>query len=52
MPLITRNVVRTKNLDADLKKKYPRVFWICTGISFGLHMIVAVVYPTFDISAA
>lgn len=44
-------IVRRKNPAADLKRKYPRVFWTCTAVSFGLHILLAVLYPEFDISA-
>lgn len=44
-------MVRGKNPAVDLKMKYPKVFWTCTGISTFLHVMVAVIFPTFDISA-
>ncbi len=44
-------MVRGKNPAVDLKKKFPKVFWTCTGISVFLHAMMAVIFPTFDISA-
>lgn len=46
-----KNIVRTKNPEADLKRQYPRVFWTCTGISIAIHAILAVLFPTFEIKA-
>ncbi len=45
-------IVRGKNPEVDLKLKYRKVFWICTTISFVLHVATAVMFPTFDIAAA
>lgn len=45
-------IVRGKNPEVDLKLKYRKVFWICTTISFVLHVATAVTFPTFDIAAA
>ena len=45
-------MVRGKNPAHDLKRTYSKVFWTCTGISFVLHLGTAVVFPTFDVSAA
>ncbi len=44
-------MVRRKNPAADLKRKYPRVFWTCTATSVGLHVLLASLFPEFDISA-
>ena len=46
-----KNIVRDKNPEADLKRQYPKVFWVCTAISVAIHTIVAVIYPTFEIKA-
>ena len=49
---ITDAVVRTKDPEADLKEQYQRVFGICTAITFVIHLVVAVAFPTFEISAS
>ena len=45
-------MIRRKNPEHDLREKYKKVFWICTGINFVLHAAVAVIYPTFEVTAA
>ena len=45
-------IVRGKNPEADLRLRYKKVFLICTGINFVLHVTMAVLYPTMDIQAA
>lgn len=45
-------MIREKNPAHDLKRTYSKVFWICTGISFALHMGTALIFPTFEVSAA
>ena len=46
-----KDVIRTKNPEHDLKQSYRKVFWLSTGISFFLHALAAILFPTFDIQA-
>ncbi|MBK34398.1 MAG: hypothetical protein CME26_02570 [Gemmatimonadetes bacterium] len=45
-------IVRRKHPDADLRLRYKKVFWICTGINFVLHVAVAILYPEMNVQAA
>ena len=49
---ITSAVVRGKNPEADLKEQSKKVYRICIAISFALHGMIAVIWPTFDIQAS
>jgi len=46
-----KDVIRTKNPEHDLKQSYRKVFWLSTSISFFLHALAAILFPTFDIQA-
>ena len=46
-----KDVIRTKNPEHDLKQSYRKVFWLSTGISFFLHALAAILFPTFEIQA-
>lgn len=45
-------MIRGKAPEADLRRRYNKVFGICTAITFILHMAVAVIFPTFEASAS
>jgi len=45
-------MIRSKMPHADLKRTYRRVFWRCTGLSFGCHVLVAVLFPTYEVGSA
>lgn len=45
-------MTRGKQPEADLRRKYPRVFWTCTGISFVLHVTLALVFYEYEVDAA
>ncbi len=45
-------MVREKNLDVDLKRKYSKVFWRSMGISFLLHVLVVVLFPSFEVRSS
>ncbi len=45
-------MVRGKNPEADLRLRYKKVFWICTGINFVLHVLFAVLFPDMNVQAA
>ena len=45
-------IVRGKAPEADLKLRYRKVFWICTGINFLLHVGITVIYPEMNVNAA
>jgi protein TonB len=45
-------MVRGKHPEADLRRKYPKVFRLCTGISLALHVLVAVFFQEFEVEAA
>lgn len=47
-PLITPDVVREKNPEFDLKLTYNKVFNVCVGIAFVLHVGVATIFPKFE----
>lgn len=45
-------MIRGKAPEADLRRRYNKVFGICTAITFILHTAVAVIFPTFEASAS
>ena len=45
-------MIRGKAPEADLRRRYNKVFGICTAITFILHTAVAVIFPTFKASAS
>lgn len=45
-------MIRGKAPEADLRRRYNKVFGICTAITFILHTAVAVIFPTFAASAS
>ncbi len=51
MPHIAgKNIIRGKNPEVDLKLKYRKVFNVSIGISFGIHLLAALLWD-LDISA-
>ena len=47
-----KEIVRRKYPEFDLRSRYPKVFWTSVGISCALHLIMAILFPTFDIRAS
>ena len=45
-------MIREKAPEADLRRRYNKVFGYCTLITFVLHTAVAVIFPTFEASAS
>lgn len=45
-------MIRGKAPEADLRRRYNKVFGICTAITFILHTAVVVIFPTFAASAS
>jgi protein TonB len=45
-------MIRGKSPEVDLRRKYNKVLGICTAITFIIHTMVAVIYPTFEARAS
>ena len=45
-------MVRWKSPGADLKRAYQKVFWRCTGVTFLLHLLLALLFPSFEVRSA
>ena len=46
------SMVRKKNPGADLKRAYPKVLGRCAGIAFLLLVLVATLFPSFEVRSA
>jgi periplasmic protein TonB len=45
-------MIRRKQPEADLKLSYRKLFWGCVGISGLAHLLMFVVFPSFNVEAA
>lgn len=52
--IVGKDIIRSKNPEADLKLAYQKTFRISTGITLGLHLLVIILFPiiTFGTGAA
>lgn len=44
-------MIRRKQPEADLKRTYRKVFWGCVGVSALAHLLVFVIFPSFEVEA-